>query len=424
MNRLALRTLALTALALSPACISGSGGDADGAASTAQEVAFPGRHGDVRRAIIATPQGARLAGYEVIDGVAVTEGDIVLGEVAPETPGELRSAGRSDVSFRWPNGVVPYEIDGAIGSAQRADILSAMDHWNQSTPYWFRPRNGEADYVRFVTSTGCSSNVGRQGGRQTINLAAACGRGATIHEIGHAVGLWHEQSRADRGSYVTVNYANIEAGAAFNFDTYAQQGEDGRDMFDYDFGSIMHYSATAFSRNGLPTIARADGQALVTQRNGLSETDVAGAVRLLTNTHPQPTFTLRNSLTRKCADVAGASRRGGAAVNQFDCHGRANQRWYFWTVPGTSRVLVINDWSGECFDIPWGTTNGGESLQQFACHGFGAQQFERVSVGSAFAIRRAGTNLCVEAATSGANSTPLRQVTCTFSAQQLWTAAP
>lgn len=412
--------------ALAVGCLSAPDASEVAASPVVTEEAFPGRHGEFHRAIVATPQGARLAGYEVIDEVAVTEGDILLGGVAAHAHDDLaRSVGRTDVDFRWPNGQVPFEFDAAIGAAQRADILSAMDHWNQRTPYWFRPRAaGDADFIRFVPSTGCSSFVGRQGGMQPVNLNVACGRGATIHELGHAVGLWHEQSRADRNSFVTVNYANVLPGRAFNFDTYVQQGEDGRDMFDYDFGSIMHYDALAFSRNGQPTIVRRDGQPLVVQRNALSETDVAGAVRVLTNTHPQPTFTLRNAGTGKCADVANSSRSDQAAVNQFTCHGGANQRWYFWTVPGTSRILVVNDYSGHCLDIPWGTTNGGEAVQQFSCHGDGSQQFERVARGSSIAIRRSGTNLCLEAPAAGVNSTQLRQVPCTFAASQLWTQVP
>jgi astacin len=45
-----------------------------------------------------------------------------------------------------------------------------------------------------------------RGGRQDIGLASGCGTGATIHEIGHAFGLWHEQSGEDRDRFVKINW--------------------------------------------------------------------------------------------------------------------------------------------------------------------------------------------------------------------------
>ncbi|MBI5516981.1 MAG: RICIN domain-containing protein [Deltaproteobacteria bacterium] len=389
----------------------------------ATEEAFPGRHGPVHTFRMETSLGPRDVTYEVIDGVAVTEGDILLGPAGGPAPeGELaRSVGRTDTSYRWPNGQVPFEIDGAFDAATRTQLTSAMAHWNDRTPYWFRPRNGDGDYIRFIRGAGCWSYVGRQGGRQDISIGQGCDLGATIHELGHAVGLWHEQSRADRGNFVTVQWANIQAGQAYNFETYTQQGEDGRDMFDYDFGSIMHYGATAFSSNGLPTLVRRDGRPLVTQRAGLSTTDIAGAVRLLTNTHPQPTFTLRLAHSGLCLDVAAASRAPQAAVNQYTCHGQANQRWHVWTVPGTSRLLVLNDWSGQCLDIPGGTRTSGALLQQYPCHGFDSQQFERVYRGSAFALRNAASGLCLDVPdASTASGRRLQQYACHFGANQLF----
>jgi len=116
------------------------------------------------------------------------------------------------------------------------------------------PRTTESAYVYFYRSTSagqCASNVGRLGYGQYLYVGDYCSAGNMIHEIGHSVGLWHEQSREDRDRYVRINFANIQTSATFNFNQNISNGDD---VNAYDFGSIMHYSAYSFSANGLPTI--------------------------------------------------------------------------------------------------------------------------------------------------------------------------
>ncbi|RXG70391.1 Zinc metalloproteinase nas-13 [Armadillidium vulgare] len=67
----------------------------------------------------------------------------------------------------------------------------------------------------------CSSSVGRVGGKQTVSLGAGCVYfGIILHELMHAVGFWHEQSRADRNDYVRINWGNIRNGMEYNFQKY------------------------------------------------------------------------------------------------------------------------------------------------------------------------------------------------------------
>ncbi|TNM90642.1 hypothetical protein fugu_002931 [Takifugu bimaculatus] len=90
------------------------------------------------------------------------------------------------------------------------------------------------------------------GGRQYISLQRpGCVRSGVVHhEILHALGFHHEQSRSDRDRFVTINYANIQPGRQRNF-RKVQTNNLGT---SYNYRSVMHYRKTSFSRNGLPTI--------------------------------------------------------------------------------------------------------------------------------------------------------------------------
>lgn len=215
--------------------------------------------------------------YRIVDGYVTIEGDIIVGTEAdlPDALDRVRSGfavHESAAWARWPNKKVPYVINARLPDIER--VQEAIAHFHAHTNIKFIPRTTHSAYVVFKPwdQGYCRSWIGRTGSAQAIELDVTCDTRLVIHEIGHAVGLYHEHTRKDRDQYVKIIRDNIISGQGSNFNkqtTYA------RIIGPYDFFSVMHYRYWEMSKNGLPTITRLDGSTDLSNPDGLSAGDIA-----------------------------------------------------------------------------------------------------------------------------------------------------
>lgn len=233
--------------------------------------------------VVDPQQGLRDIVYTKEDGYAVAEGDILLAPL-PKHVESSRPVPHAMIllklgGFRWAEAVVPFQFASTLPPKSQLAILDAMLTWEKVTKIRFveiSQNNADkySDYLLFTPTDHlkCSSYVGRQGGPQIILLGPNCATMNVAHELGHALGLWHEQSRNDRDQYINILWENIDEDYRYNFNQHINDGED---FGNYDYQSIMHYTAYAFSKNGQPTIIPVQEGVMIGQRKQLSAKDIA-----------------------------------------------------------------------------------------------------------------------------------------------------
>ena len=167
--------------------------------------------------------------------------------------------------YLWPkvNGVatVYYLIDSQSDPNATAKIQAALAISNADFPgvlQWVPwsasvgPNYVDINLSASNTSGICEANEGYEAiPAQPMSGSTDCTIGTILHEMGHVIGLWHEQSRSDRNTYITVNYSNVIKSAWSNFQIVT---DDEQILSSYDYASVMEYIPFAFSSNGGPVI--------------------------------------------------------------------------------------------------------------------------------------------------------------------------
>lgn len=336
-----------------------------GVAASAQAQTTPTNNQLIDRILASAKPGDKL----------VRSGDMLLSVAAlREYRGKI-GAGKQAASafFRvqlWTGvgGKVPYILDDTLDPAQKPLFLEACRELETVAGLKFLPRTNQTDYIRVFTdptAIGFSySAVGRVGGKQDLSLNKFGNRYTAVHEIMHALGLMHEQSRSDRDKFVTIDFSNITADSQSQFAIVNDSNNQGV----YDFDSVMHYGPGAFAIDpSKPVIiVKAPNerfQSKIGQSSHISVIDKQG----LFNIYGPPFSTLPPANDNFAnAEVIEGPSGGVRGTNKFateepgeDAATKNNASasiWYLWR-PTSSGTVTFNT-KGSAIDTTLGVYQG------------------------------------------------------------------
>ena len=273
--------------------------------------------------------------FAVKDSMVYSEGDIILGHLSDLETSTNGARGVAINSNKWENATIPYEIGTGFNSQMIDRINQAIQIVNDNTNLCVIPRTSESEYILFTYYFGsCGSYIGNDPRypEQPIFLYENCSLYSVVHELFHAAGMYHEQSRNDRDEYVLIHFENIATNYEHNFKKANAASTD--DIGTYNYNSLMHYPTDAFSHNDQPTIETINpSNSPIGQRDSLTQGDIA---------------TINTLYPLRCDAVCEISSI--AAGTQFPCDENAYDQELIITFesPPYGSKLVVN---GELFNV-------------------------------------------------------------------------
>ncbi|CAL8372921.1 unnamed protein product [Arctogadus glacialis] len=174
---------------------------------------------------------------------------------------------------------VPYTVSSQYSTREQSIIDRGLQSFSGFSCIRFVKRSNQRDYLSIQSLSGCYSFVGRTGNSQTVSLSRqGCLYHNTVqHELLHALGFNHEQTRSDRDQHIRVLLQNVQSGMQHNFNKIATLNQ----ATPYDYNSVMQYHKYAFSKNNQPTMVPIPNQnAVIGKATQMSQNDITRLNRL------------------------------------------------------------------------------------------------------------------------------------------------